>query len=475
MSPTRTETARRDSRDEQPPDDGARDAPHDLPPPPPHNAAAEQAVIGACILDPRALILIDGAVEPEHFYFDRHKVLFATLQAMGRAKQPIDPLTIEEQLARDGTLDLVGGADVLLAIRDSTPSAANVGYYADIVRRDAARRRMILASHVVRTQAYDPSVDVDDTLDAAEQEIIEARVAQVSQAPTVADLIAARWEVVGEASADILARGIPTGIGTLDEIMTMQPGALWITVAATGRGKSTFAMNVAQHVAMTVAEPVLFYSLETPAADIARRVIAMRAGLPSRPPKRKAEADEYRRKWEAAVLEATSTGNRLRIDDQSGLTVSKICAGIARAAMTNQCRVAVIDYLQLVQVPPKMAQTMTRDEQLTHIARRILETCRSYNVTGLLLAQAKTLANADAMPTVEDIAGSRGPGQDAAVILSLWNDGQRDRLKVLKNRQAGGGREVAIEFDKETGRITEGNPRKQRARDAEFEQKDIPF
>ncbi len=319
---------------------------------PPHNLEAEESLLGAMLLSKDAIAAaLEAPVRAEDFYKPAHGHLFEAIQSLYTAAQPVDPVTVAEELRRADLLDAVGGKGAVLGIMAGTPSAANAAHYARIVEEHALLRRLIGVASEISEMGFEMPDDVTATLDRAETLVFD--VANRRIATTLTPL----YDAIQE-SLDQLERlfesdgteitGVPTGFYDLDDMLLgLQPSALVVVAARPGQGKTSFALGVSSHVALETRRPVLFFSMEMGYLELTQRILGSEAGVNARLLRTGRIRDTDWEKVSHAVGRLAEAP--LYIDDNPHLTVMDMRARTRRLkALHGDLGLVVVDYLQLM-------------------------------------------------------------------------------------------------------------------------------
>ncbi|HEX2953858.1 MAG TPA: replicative DNA helicase, partial [Bacillota bacterium] len=249
---------------------------------PPQNIDAERSTIGSMLLDKDAIFRAIEILKPEDFYKDAHRIIFQAVTNLTAKNEPVDLVTVTEELRTKNILDAVGGIAYLTGLANAVPTAANVEYYAKIVEEKALMRNLIHAATEIVSSGYEGSEEVDKIMDAAEQSIFDVaqRRATRGYAPlkeilnTAFENIEKMYENKGGVT------GINTGYNDLNRLTAgLQPSDLIILAARPSMGKTTFVLNIAQHVAVVEKQPVAVFSLEMSKEQLAMKLLCSEAGV----------------------------------------------------------------------------------------------------------------------------------------------------------------------------------------------------
>ncbi|HAR56045.1 MAG TPA: replicative DNA helicase, partial [Idiomarina baltica] len=305
----------------------------------PHSIEAEQSVLGGLMLDNDAWDKVSGLIIAQDFYHRAHRLIFTAMQSLADSSQPMDLVTVSEELEANTELDAVGGFAYLGEISKNTPSAANIVAYANIVRERAVLREMIAAANDIAESGYDTQGRTSQQLlDEAESKVFriaEKRTSATEGPKGVSDILAKTIEKI-ETLSNIKnhngVTGTSTGFHDLDQMTAgLQPSDLIIVAARPSMGKTTFAMNLAENVAMNEEKPVLVFSLEMPSEQIMMRMLASLSRVDqNRVRTGRLEDDDWARI--ASVMNILNDKNNLYIDDSSGLTPTEVRSRARRVA-----------------------------------------------------------------------------------------------------------------------------------------------
>jgi len=390
----------------------------------PWNREAEQAVLGAMMLDQdaalRALELLDDAA----FYQEAHRRLFRAMSALIKRGSVIDPVTLRDELTRSGDLEGAGGMEYIATLIDVVPTAANVTYHAKIVREKAVLRRLIETSTQIIQLAYEARDPAGEILDAAEH-----RVFQVSQMRHAEDFVRLKellWPTMER--IEKLQRGgrAVTGVGSgfidLDELTAgFQPGDLIVIAARPSMGKTAFALNVAQHAAIEHGAGVAIFSLEMSKEALVQRLMCSEGLVDAQRLRRGQLRDEdYPKLARAAGLLGTAP---IWIDDSGMLSPLEMRSKARRLkAEQDSLALVIVDYLQLMQGP---RDAESRQQEISHISRSLKALAKELNVPVLALSQlsrAPEQRAGDHRPKLSDLRESGAIEQDADVVLFIYRD-----------------------------------------------------
>ena len=387
---------------------------------PPQNLDAERGVLGGVLLDNEVLHDVIGLLKVEDFYRDSHQVIYRHIRELYDAGKPVDFLILSEELTRKGEYEKVGGLEALVQIRDSVPHAANSRYYAQIVREKATSRNLIEAAHEILREGYSNTLTAEELLEGAEQRVFAIAEEQVTgETVELSDIMSQAMDRIAlRSESGHAVNGVGTGYFELDDMTSgFQPGQLIIVAARPSMGKTAFALNICEHVAVSNRQGVLFVSLEMGNLEIAERLLCARARV---------DGHKLRSGQNLGTREMTLLGkgyeelNRspLFIDDTPTRNMLQITANARRLKRRRDLSMVVVDYIQLVDSDESRD---SRQEQIAKISRRLKTLARDLSVPVIALSQLnRGVENReDKRPKLSDLRESGAIEQDADIVLML--------------------------------------------------------
>ena len=435
----------------------------------PYSLEAEQAVLGAVLTDPECMEDVTNRVKQEYFYLPQHRVIFGSMLSMYTgSKAKIDPVVIADVLAKEGQYDVAGGREYLLTLKDSVPSTANVETYAKIVEEQYFLRTLIITSQEIIEQATGGGADANMLLDSAEQKIYDIRQGRDVTGPRkVSDVIIngvydRLYKLTGEEKDQFKA--IPSGFGMLDKYITGLNKSDFILVGARpAMGKTSFALNLAQNVIMLAKKKCIFFSLEMTKEQLAERLLAAHAGVPSNKLRTGELTDD---EW---IRLGNATGDyedvELYLDDTSSITVPEIKSRVRRLKNVD---IIIIDYLGLIQ---SATHKENRVQEVSEITRNLKMLAKDLNIPVICCAQLSRGTEGRGKshkPQLSDLRESGSIEQDADIVMFLYRedyyrnevdedkqdevDANLTELIVAKNRHGATGT-IEMTFDKEFTRF----------------------
>ncbi|HEY5171369.1 MAG TPA: replicative DNA helicase [Acidimicrobiia bacterium] len=402
---------------------------------PPHNIEAEESLLGSMMLSREAITAaVEARLVASDFYKPAHGAIFEAAYGLHSRGEPVDPVTVAEELRRAAQLDQLGGRQTLLRIQAATPASANAQHYALIVAELAMLRRLIETAGGIQEMAYNAEDAVDETLDRAEAAIFE--VAERRVADTLVPLYPALEETMNQLEAmydrqgDIV--GTATGYHDLDSLLLgMQPSTLTIVAARPGQGKTSLALGMAQHVALHGRKPVLFFSMEMGYLELTKRLLAAEARVPSRKLQTgKLSEHEWPRVNQAVGRLAEAP---FFIDDNPHCTVMEMRAKARRIkARYGDLGLIVVDYLQLMASPHR---SENRQVEVSELSRGLKILARELEAPVVTLSQLNRQLEyrQDKRPMLADLRESGCLVAETEITLA---DGRTATLGALYEQDA---------------------------------------
>ncbi len=395
---------------------------------PPHSIEAEQSVLGGLMLDSDAWDKVAEAVVKDDFYSRSHKMIFTAMEALVAAGQPIDLITVSEQLELEDNLEDAGGFAYLGEIAKNTPSAGNILSYAAIVRERAVVREMIKVANEIADAGFNPEGrNSSELLDLAESKVfkIAEQRANANEGPegikTILEKTVDKIEELYNNPHNGVT-GVSSGFNDLDRMTAgFQSGDLIIVAARPSMGKTTFAMNLCEQAALHEDKPVLIFSLEMPSEQIMMRMLAS-LGRVDQTKIRTGQLDDDDWARVSSTMGIMLEQGKMYIDDGSGLTPTEVRSRARRIAREyGGLSMIMIDYLQLMQVP---ALSDNRTLEIAEISRSLKALAKELEIPVIALSQLNRSLEqrADKRPVNSDLRESGSIEQDADLIMFIYRD-----------------------------------------------------
>ena len=390
---------------------------------PPQNLDAEKSILGAVLIDENVLTRVTDVLHAEDFYDPRHERIFAAMLRLYERHQPVDLLTLSDELKKQDHLEEAGGTDYISELTNQVPTAAHAESYAEIIVQNAMRRRLITASGTIAELAFDESKASDELLESAEQELFA-----ISDKSSKKDLIS--LEQILTESFDRLEelhrnkgalRGVRTGFRDLDSMTAgLQRSDLIILAARPAMGKTTLVTNLAYNVATIAKQAVLFFSLEMGKEQLVDRMLADAAGVDAWNIRTGNLSDDDFEKLSRAMGEMAEAP--IFIDDTPGVSVLDLRTKARRAAHDHPLGLIIIDYLQLMQGSGRSGDN--RVQEVSEISRGLKLVARELNVPVIALSQlSRSVENrSPQIPQLADLRESGSIEQDADIVAFIYRE-----------------------------------------------------
>jgi len=389
---------------------------------PPHNDDAEKSVLGSVILDKEALYEVLEILKAEDFYNDMHKEIYTSILELYRKSEPVDTLTVSEELKKRKSLEMVGGRAYIALLSTLVPSTSNAGQYAKIISEKAVLRRLINASSDIIEKGYQEKMESEEVLDFAERSIFEiAQSRQTKDFELIKDVL---WSNIAKIDEMSKLKGNLTGLTTgfidLDaKTSGLQKSDLIMLAARPSMGKTAFALNIAQHAAIKGKAKVLIFSLEMSREQLGQRLLSMESRIEMQKLK---TGNLERQDWDQIHIAIdTFSKTSIYIDDTPGITAMEIKNKCRRLKAEKGLDLVVIDYLQLMSFE---GRAESRQQEITAISRFLKQLAREMDCPVLVLSQLSRAPEqrADHRPILSDLRESGSIEQDADIVMFLYRD-----------------------------------------------------
>lgn len=401
---------------------------------PPHNIEAEQAVLGAIFLEPEAMSTAAEYLLPEDFYRASHQRIYEVMLTLSDKGEPIDLVTVTTALSNNKVLEEVGGVSYLTDIANSVPTAANIMYYTQIVGEKSTLRSLIRTATNIVTSGYEEEDDLEDVLNSAEKDILEVSQRKNSSAfKSIKDVLIDVYDNIEQLhNNDGSTTGIPTGYRDLDHLTSgFQRNDLIIIAARPSMGKTAFALNIAQNVAVHTDENVAIFSLEMGADQLVSRMLCAEGNIDAQ---RLRTGNMEAEDWNKLTMAMGSLSNAgIYIDDTPGIRVSEIRSKCRRLKQEHGLGMILIDYLQLIQGSANSKEN--RQQEVSEISRSLKGLARELNVPLIALSQLSrgVESRQDKRPMMSDLRESGSIEQDADIVGFLYRDDYYDKESENQN------------------------------------------
>ena len=412
---------------------------------PPQHIEAEQSVLGGILIENQAIHKVMEILTPDDFYREAHQKIFTSLLDLSERDEPGDLITLTNDLRKKDGLDSVGGASYIASLIDSVPTAANIEYYARIIKEKSVLRKLIETATNIVTQGYEDREDVEGLLDEAEQAIFQ--IAENRVRPSfypIREIVKSSFKTLEKLyEKKELVTGVPSGFKDLDKYTAgFQPSDLIIVAGRPSMGKTAICLNFAQHAAASAKVPVAIFSLEMSKEQLVLRMLCseamvegtrLRTGFLS-------ESD-----WPKLTMAAGNLSDSpIFIDDTPALTILELRAKARRLKGEHGLGMLVVDYLQLMRGRTFIEN---RQQEISEISRSLKALAKELNLPVIAVSQLsrRSESREDKRPQMSDLRESGAIEQDADLILFIYRDevynrteGNHGQAEVIIGKQRNG-------------------------------------
>jgi replicative DNA helicase len=401
---------------------------------PPQNIEAEESILGGILIENEAINRVTEILDPDDFYRDAHRKIFNALINLSERDEPADLITLTNELRKIDQLDSIGGASYLTSLIDSVPTAANIEYYAKIVKEKAILRKLIQTSTEIITQSYEDRGDVEVFLDEAERAIFE-----ISEKRVRPSFYSIR-EIVKDSFTTIerlfqkkeLVTGVPSGFKELDRMTAgFQPSDLIIIAGRPSMGKTAFCLNVAEYAAIENKIPVAIFSLEMSKEQLVIRMLCSQAHVEGT---RLRTGYLNESDWPKLTIAAGNLSEApIYIDDTAALSALELRAKARRLKSEHGLGMLIVDYLQLMK---GRARVENRQQEISEISRSLKALSKELSIPVIAVSQLsrKTEERTGNRPQLSDLRESGAIEQDADLIIFIYRDEVYNRSEDNPNR-----------------------------------------
>jgi replicative DNA helicase len=391
---------------------------------PPQAIQLEEAVLGALMLDKDALPVVLDILSQSTFYLDAHQHIYAAMKTLFGKSQPIDLLTVTEELKKQGNLDKIGGAYYLVELTNRVASSANIEFHARILAQKHIQRELIKASTNIVKEAYEDTTDVFDLLDTAEKQLFAIAQNNLNRgAETMSSLSSKLLKQIEELSKNEGGlTGVPTGFTDLDRMTSgWQPSDLIILAARPGMGKTSMVLALARNAAVDFQKPVALFSLEMSSLQFAQRLISMEAEIEGGK-LRNGKLEPY--EWTQLHTAIEKLADiPIYIDDTPGINIFELRAKCRRLKMQHNIQMVIIDYLQLMSGSSGDGKNSNREQEISNISRALKGMAKELSVPVIALSQlsrAVETRGGSKKPQLSDLRESGAIEQDADMVTFIY-------------------------------------------------------
>ena len=389
---------------------------------PPHSIEAEQAVLGAVLLDREAIISASEFVNPEDFYKDSHREVYRAAVELFDRGEPVDLVTLSEQLRQKNLLEAVGGMAFLTDLSSSVPTIANAAHYAKIIYGKSLLRKLIRACGEISEKSFEAAEDVEEIIEYAEKNIFDISQKRVFTGfvPLKEVLVSSFNKIEELYNNKGTITGISTGFRDIDtKTSGLQKSDLILVAARPSMGKTSLALNIAQHAALLQKVPVAVFSLEMSREQLVNRMICAEANIDSHSMRTGNLSEDDWPKLAASVNRLSKAN--IYIDDTPGITVAEMRSKCRRLKLERGLELILIDYLQLMQGSSRVE---SRQQEISEISRSLKALAREMDCPVLAMSQLSRAPEmrSEHKPMLSDLRESGAIEQDADVVMFIYRD-----------------------------------------------------
>ena len=410
----------------------------------PHNLEAEKSVLGAILIQNEAFNHAAELIDSRDFFRDAHRRIFERMVALSERNDAIDFVTLKEELSRFGELEEVGGPAYIASLADGVPRSANVEYYAKIVKEKSTLRSLIHSANKILTEAYQAEEEPDLLLDEAERAIFAIAEGRIRAGfVPLRDLVQSSFTTIERLQQHKgMVTGVPTGFVDLDEMTSgLQPSDLVLVAARPSMGKTSFVLNIAQHVGTATDMTVGFFSLEMSKEQLFMRLLTAEARIDAH----RFRSGHLNEKDYGRLSHALGTlaESRVFIDDTASIGILEMRAKARRLQAEHGLHLLIIDYIQLMQGRGRFE---SRQTEIASISRSLKGLAKDLRIPIVALSQLSRASEtrADHRPQLSDLRESGALEQDADVVMFIYREEQYRDADGKQNQEADGTAEIII-------------------------------
>lgn len=389
---------------------------------PPQAIDLEDAVLGSLMLEKDAFVLVSDMLKPECFYKEAHQKIYKSIQTLALNNEPIDLLTVSEELKSMGELETIGGYYYLSQLTSRVASAAHIEFHARIIVQKYIQRELIRVCTDIQNKAYDDATDVADLVDLAQKSVFDIAEGNIKKETTAINVLideAIKGIEFAGKRADGLS-GIPTGFTALDEITSgWQPSDLIIIAARPSMGKTAFVLSMARNIAVDHNQPIAVFSLEMSSVQLVNRLIASETELGSEKIRNGRLSEDEWKQLHAKITKLMKAP--IYVDDTPALSIFELRAKCRRLQQRHGIKVLIIDYLQLMTAGSDMRGN--REQEVSTISRQLKIIAKELNIPVIALSQlnrgVEQRAGEFKKPMLSDLRESGAIEQDADMVLFI--------------------------------------------------------
>jgi replicative DNA helicase len=399
----------------------------------PHSREAEEAVVGAVLINPEVYYDVAQFLQADDFYIHRHQWIWQAFTSLHEQRIPVDLLTLTEELDRKGQLAEIGGPAFLTSLINQVPTSINAEAYGRIVESHSIRRKMINAANSIASIAYNENSTIDHVMDEAEKAVFNVSERRLKHdVQPISAVLSEYYDRIDDlAKRDEEIYGVPTGFVDLDKMLSgLQPSDLLIIAGRPGQGKTGFLLSIAKNASLTHKKHVAIFSLEMSNEQVVQRLIAQETGIDSQ---RLRTGKLQENEWPlfTHAIEVMSD-THIFLDDTPAITPLQLRTKCRRLHLEHHLDLVIIDYLQLMGGDTR---TENRVQEVSYISRNLKVMARELNVPVIAAAQLSRAVEqrSDKRPVLSDLRESGSLEQDADIVMFIYRPDQYEKDTVKQN------------------------------------------
>ena len=390
----------------------------------PNNLEAERSILGAILLDDKAVLTVFETIRSQDFYLDSHRRIFEKMIHLMNTSRPIDLITLKEELQRANELESVGGAAYLASLTDGLPRALNIEFYAQIVKEKSTLRRLIQISNETMSRSYQDEDTAEEILHHAEKAIFDIANQQFrsgfSPIAPIIDTVYKQTEELFNRKAPVT--GLETGFVDLDKMTAgLHPSDLIIVAARPGLGKTSLCLNIAEHLALRKHKSIGIFSLEMSKEQLVKRFLCSEARIDQQ---RINTGFLSKEDWtRLSQLSGALSETRIFIDDTASITITELRSKSRRLSLEHGLDLIIVDYLQLMAGSAQRYENRT--QEISQISRGLKGIAKELNVPLIAVSQLSRAVESrrgDHRPQLSDLRESGSIEQDADIVLFIYRE-----------------------------------------------------
>ncbi|GAA0233180.1 replicative DNA helicase [Metaclostridioides mangenotii] len=389
---------------------------------PPHSVESEQSILGSILLDKDAMITVAEIISPDDFYKEAHKIIYESMVSLSNKSEPIDIITLTEELKGKGHLTDVGGISYITSLSTVVPTTSNVKFYTDIVKEKSVLRKLIKASNDIIKLGYEKSIKIEDVIDQAEKKIFDISQEKASDDfKPINEVLMDTYDMIEQLytnKSDVT--GVTTGFKDLNKKMNgFQRTDLILIAARPAMGKTAFSLNLVQNAAIKGNASVAVFSLEMSKEQLVQRMLSSQSSVDLKRIKTGTLGDSD---WPRIIdAMAVLSDTKIHIDDTPGIKISELRSKCRKLKIEQGLDLVLIDYLQLMEGDGK---NESRQQEIAQISRSLKILAKELNCPVIALSQLSRAPEqrADHRPMLSDLRESGSIEQDADIVMFLYRD-----------------------------------------------------